>query len=310
VSLENYVKTLEVFYNNTKLKESIKRYNMLELEHSNDKNGNNLIFDLLSKEEACENSNCENITIATTCMNRIDFLKKSLITWLELPFKKIIIVDWSSDENVKDCLVDDLFFDERIEVHRVEEQQFYEHSKARNYKMSLCEGWVLSIDCDVMLSPMFAKHLVLNESCFYRAISNTVDKSLKGTSLFTKELYDKVGGANEILHGWGSEDIDLYNRMKEIATEKDIHYLNMKHIEHDDELRVKHTRYINLCNLFNSKGVNCTFYGPHDYHLDKCRSKKINELTLCHDDILIYHFLDILNERPPVKKLILSLHEK
>ena len=28
---------------------------------------------------------------------------------------------------------------------------------------------------------------------------------------------------------------------------------------------------INLTNLFNSKGIDTTFYGPHDFHLNKCK---------------------------------------
>ena len=32
---------------------------------------------------------------------------------------------------------------------------------------------------------------------------------------------------------------------------------------------------INLTNLFNSKGIDTTFYGPHDFHMDKCKSKKL-----------------------------------
>ena len=68
--------------------------------------------------------------------------------------------------------------------------------------------------------------------------------------------------------------------------------------------------HINLCNLFNEKGEDCTLYGPHDWHLDKCKSGRLNETKLSKDDILIYHFLNIWNKRPPVKKLVLSLHEK
>jgi hypothetical protein len=68
--------------------------------------------------------------------------------------------------------------------------------------------------------------------------------------------------------------------------------------------------HINLCNTFNDRGIDCTYYGPHEYHLDKCKAKLLKELKLEVDDVLIYHFLDILKERPPINKLILSLHEK
>ena len=70
------------------------------------------------------------------------------------------------------------------------------------------------------------------------------------------------------------------------------------------------TFFINLTNFFNENGIDCTFYGNQPYHLDKCKSGTItNDLKYESDDIIIAHFLQ-LPERPPVKKVILSCHEK
>ena len=67
--------------------------------------------------------------------------------------------------------------------------------------------------------------------------------------------------------------------------------------------------FINLTNNLNDFGYDCTFYGPHDYHIDKCKSGFQNEVTFEPDDVLICHFMD-LPERPKVKKVIFSTHEK
>lgn len=69
------------------------------------------------------------------------------------------------------------------------------------------------------------------------------------------------------------------------------------------------TAFINLTNHLNENGYDCTFFGPHTWHLDKCKSNLINYLNLFEDDIVICHYLD-LKERPNVKKVILSCHEK
>jgi glycosyltransferase involved in cell wall biosynthesis len=66
---------------------------------------------------------------------------------------------------------------------------------------------------------------------------------------------------------------------------------------------------INLTNLFNSKGIDTTFYGPHDFHMDKCKSKKLNELRFHKDDILLTHHIPF-EKRPPVKRVVLASHEK
>lgn len=67
------------------------------------------------------------------------------------------------------------------------------------------------------------------------------------------------------------------------------------------------TAHISLSNLLNENGLDCTFYGPHEWHRDKCKSGHISECRLDEDDILISHFI-----QPPtvkVKKHILSCHE-
>tara|TARA_R110000824_G_scaffold196048_3_gene379052 strand:+ start:1250 stop:2029 length:780 start_codon:yes stop_codon:yes gene_type:complete len=67
--------------------------------------------------------------------------------------------------------------------------------------------------------------------------------------------------------------------------------------------------HIALTNLLNDNGVDCTFYGPHDWHMDKCRGALLKDAVWEADDILISHFIQI----PPgfqCKKHILYCHEK
>ncbi len=67
--------------------------------------------------------------------------------------------------------------------------------------------------------------------------------------------------------------------------------------------------FIALTNALNNAGYKTTFYGPHEWHLDKCNSGSIKDMQLYPKDILIAHFIHQPN-RPPVKKVILSCHEK
>lgn len=66
--------------------------------------------------------------------------------------------------------------------------------------------------------------------------------------------------------------------------------------------------HINLTNLLNDNGYNCTFYGPHDYHLDKCKSDTISNITSSKTDTIISHFCQ-LPKTIPCNKHILSCHE-
>jgi len=69
------------------------------------------------------------------------------------------------------------------------------------------------------------------------------------------------------------------------------------------------TAFINLTNLFNENGIDCIFYGPHEWHLDKCQSDLLKNYKPDYSDKLITHFLN-LPKRPSAKKVILACHEK
>ena len=68
--------------------------------------------------------------------------------------------------------------------------------------------------------------------------------------------------------------------------------------------------FIDLTNEFNKRGFNTIFYGPHKWHLDKCKSGILDSgFVVNKDDTLICHFLQLPN-KPMAKKVILSCHEK
>lgn len=67
--------------------------------------------------------------------------------------------------------------------------------------------------------------------------------------------------------------------------------------------------HINLCNALNRRGVECKFYGPHRYHLDKCNSDMINNFISTKEDKIIAHVVDF-NFNIVCDKLIYSCHEK
>jgi hypothetical protein len=69
------------------------------------------------------------------------------------------------------------------------------------------------------------------------------------------------------------------------------------------------TALINLTNKFNEIDIPCTLYGPHSWHLNKCKADLIQNAYLNENDIVISHFLK-LKKRPNVKKVVLSCHEK
>lgn len=66
--------------------------------------------------------------------------------------------------------------------------------------------------------------------------------------------------------------------------------------------------HIALCNAFNKRGMECMLYGPHSWHLNKCKSDYLKNLTFTDKDDLIFHYLPV-TARFNVRNQILSCHE-
>lgn len=52
---------------------------------------------------------------------------------------------------------------------------------------------------------------------------------------------------------------------------------------------------VNLCNQFNDRGHHCTFYGPDNWHLDKCRAAMIADFHPEDGDIIIVHHIRLFS---------------
>lgn len=52
---------------------------------------------------------------------------------------------------------------------------------------------------------------------------------------------------------------------------------------------------VNLCNEFNSRGHVCTFYGPDNWHVDKCRSGSLDDFSVDTNDIVIVNDIPLLS---------------
>lgn len=65
--------------------------------------------------------------------------------------------------------------------------------------------------------------------------------------------------------------------------------------------------HIALTNLLNDAGYDCAFYGPHAWHLGRCRSGNIRDVRIESADIVISHF--IRTPRLACRRHVLSCHE-
>ena len=53
--------------------------------------------------------------------------------------------------------------------------------------------------------------------------------------------------------------------------------------------------FVNLCNQLNRRGIDCTFYGPDRWHLNKCKAADISSFHPEPGDIIIVHHVRLLS---------------
>ena len=192
--------------------------------------------------------NGRKLTLTTGSMNRLSSLCKALPTWIALnELDMILIVDWSSDEPLREALRD--FRDPRICILRVIGEKHWCNSQCHNLELRMVSntGLWLRVDNDTLVRPDFFKYHPAHPNKFYavnwRTVPLIVDdkRNLAGTLLIEPKFLWAINGYNERLIHYGKEDDDLHERLLSLGLEwLEMNLETLDHIPHDDQERYKH----------------------------------------------------------------------
>lgn len=198
------------------------------------------------------------VSIVCACMNRGDTLKVTLTSWLK--FKEvgeIVIVDWSSSDSLE-WVID---LDERIKLIRVDDQPYFNLSKAYNLAIdNATKDYVLKMDVDYLLNPyynFFALHAKPEIDSFYTGnwsgSEDLIFKHLNGLIYSQKTCLLEVNCYNENFEGYGWDDTDLYEILKSIGKKRLYinHDYSIIHIIHEEKVRTEN--YENKCIRFSAR---------------------------------------------------------
>jgi len=180
------------------------------------------------------------VTIVTTSMNRWEFLKESLQSWLGRGFNEIIIVDWSSDTRVSSLIKKIPHGPNPVTILRILGEKIFNGGMARNIgAIHATTDYLLFIDSDMIIRDWsMADGISMVPGRFYHGPHNIPPF---GTSLVRREDFWNVNGYSELYPAYGWEDNDLYNRLEESGLQRCLYDDRMvEHMEHDDELRARH----------------------------------------------------------------------
>lgn len=150
------------------------------------------------------------IAIVTVCMNREEHLVRTASAVARWPHHQAhIIVDWSSDTPL---LHSHLPSDSRIRLVRVNQEKVWSPALAYNFGISLVTSdYVMRMDADCWPELCWEPFKMLSPDTAYVGQGGA---GRFGQFLMPLEMFDRVGGFNERMVGWGFEDKDLRFRLE------------------------------------------------------------------------------------------------
>jgi hypothetical protein len=185
------------------------------------------------------------ISITTGSLNRLEFLRRTLPTWLARPeIDEIVIVDFGNAIPLWDSLAYEQ--DPRIVYVRVIDHRFWHNSKCHNLEFRVATGdLLLRLDNDYILhDDFFTKHRWQPGMFFagnWRSVPKCLDdkRNLAGTLFIPRQALYEVNGYNERLNHYGTEDDDIYHRLSTVCGLQriDIDIDTMDHIAHSSTRR-------------------------------------------------------------------------
>lgn len=184
------------------------------------------------------------VSLVTCCMNRDANLIRAIDSWTACDeINEIIIVDWSSNQDVRTALDAAGKTDPRIRVIRVDGEPRWILSYAFNigFRVASHEK-ILKTDADIVLDPTFFAQNPLEPSKFIAGNWRTADADqshVNGFFYVWKSDLSAIAGFNEFITTYGWDDDDIYERLQQNgATRQDVTGKTIFHLPHTDEERV------------------------------------------------------------------------
>jgi len=201
------------------------------------------------------------ISIVTTCMNRLSFLKESIPlwqAWLKATNQhgEIVLADWSCPENSGEWLSQ--AYPDSVVV-RSPSQKFYTQAGSCNLAAGAATGRVLGIlDCDVSPTNRTGELFDLFDISRFHRVDRTNFASafgLLGSCFVPRRAWAESGGYDEVIQNYGHVDDDFYETL-ELAGFVDTLFSPelLRHAEHNNEIRTAHfaEKRIGVSSVYNT----------------------------------------------------------
>jgi len=196
------------------------------------------------------------LSFVVTCKGRLAQLQATLPSLLAQPDCECIVVDYDCPQGSGKWVRE---HHPAAQLVAVRDEPIFQLSRARNQGAAVARGdWLCFIDVDVAVAPEFSAAVIplLNDRGFLRPEPLPVDAS--GTVICRRDDFASLEGYDEAIEGWGSEDDDIYARLRFLGRQQGGFPARLLGtIRHDDQQRT-------------------AFYAMHD----RWRNQRINSFYL------------------------------
>lgn len=188
-------------------------------------------------------------------MNRLEHLKRTLAVNMlhalaDSNNVEFVLLDYNSTDGlglwVKESMMQ-YIDNQKLVYFKTIQCNSYHRSHSRNMVFRLATGDILvNLDADNFIGKGFVNFIHKNLTQFsFLAVDETINgkrfKDALGRICVWREDFEKIRGYDEIMAGYGFEDLDLKTRLKQIGL-KFIRIKNslfLKSIQHDNSLRIE-----------------------------------------------------------------------
>jgi glycosyltransferase involved in cell wall biosynthesis len=195
-------------------------------------------------------------SIITACKNRLSHLKESLPAMLVQPDSEVIVVDFSCGEGTAEYV---RTYHPQARVVEVPGKDYFSNWEARNAGAAAAAGeWLVFVDADVILNKdciswldenmkpgIYAKFKPGKQLERHKSNTSAISlNNLQGFLVIRRPAFDRVGGYDDLLRGWGAGgDVDIQNALAFARIKKTFlpEHIVDRIIEHGDDLRFAHT---------------------------------------------------------------------
>lgn len=201
---------------------------------------------LIDRGEAMGNGmkNIENnpqknlISFIVTCKGRLAHLQKSIPELIRQKESEIILVDYSCEDFCGDWVSKN---HPSVVVVKVLGEDKFSLSRARNIGAASAKGNIfVFVDADHITNTGLSSHIyeMMERADWSSSGSSPREADICGFLCVKKDVFNNIGGYDEVFKGWGGEDIDIMVRIRmsgAVFSQIDTKFITS--IPHGDELR-------------------------------------------------------------------------